>query len=866
MVAVASAAILALLRGGERLFLRGGRAPSTAGGLRERSASGLPQPAGYERGRFFNMAGLSCPGLDGHLRDGVVWQCDMYSEAWKSMVLEEAASVYGVHEPSAAQKAELMAAGTCIFQVGLDEVPGSDTRVRGMFPVVSDGVGRKFLERRRGEQSGGAVISITHPDVDLVAQAHIVSVDTRGSRGQGVLELQLAQADVSAVLKVDGVVRVDMQHSWVSATRQTEALDKFCAQAGAFPEPTRLQYLVCGKVGTTLERREVNKHVLPHHGKLETIHAALRGRERFNDSQKYAVEATMRNIVTLIQGPPGSGKTSVVSLIIALHSRTPGDAPGSPAVVHASGSPLLIDASGSPVLVAAPSNAGADNALQRHVLMPEASVGRYGNVETIDQGSMQYSLQRYSENKEGTAVNSKARKRRRKAMCQRVHQLSAVFGTLEMAAMLSHPDVLPLEVGLVVIDEAAQATEPLCIIPINYLAEQGHLALVGDHMQLPPTVLCEAVKDKGLERSMFERLFHAGGCHTIVLSEQYRMRQQLWSWPNDAFYMGGVATARMAERRDPVLGLPWDTPLAFVDVRGREERPRNGTSYRNEREAQLALELALRAITGGSVKAQEIAILTPYAAQNACITQIKARDARLSAVVVHDIDGFQGQERDFIVVSFVRSNSRCEAGFVDNSNRVNVILTRARRGLAVLGNEATLRSCTTSGLARFLAWTRDQNVAYVHRDGHYEVAKPGDYAAPPDSGHEGSGVHSKVAKQPREAIPTVWSFAAVCRRSPGVEAVVATMQEECVALSKSIPFLAALAKMISLPAHRDTMVASADLSPFEWDRKAWSREHFFASVGLALDPGNAVLAAALWALMAVAEASAVCRNRFLRVA
>ena len=135
---------------------------------------------------------------------------------------------------------------------------------------------------------------------------------------------------------------------------------------------------------------------------------------------------------------------------------------------------------------------------------------------------------------------------------------------------------------------------------------------------------------------MFERLFHAGGCKVIVLSQQYRMRQQLWSWPNDAFYLGGVETAKSAESRYPVLGLPWHTPLAFVDVQSREERPLNGRSVLNKLEARLVVHLVRRAIRGGYVSSQGIAIHTPYAAQCAYITRLVALDDSLSGVTVRD--------------------------------------------------------------------------------------------------------------------------------------------------------------------------------------------------------------------------------------
>ena len=90
----------------------------------------------------------------------------------------------------------------------------------------------------------------------------------------------------------------------------------------------------------------------------------------------------------------------------------------------------------------------------------------------------------------GKAKNNKAKKKRRRVAFERALELAAVFGTLEMASTLSHSDVPPLLADLVVIDEAGQATEPLCLIPMTLLAEEGHVALVGDHMQLPPTVLC----------------------------------------------------------------------------------------------------------------------------------------------------------------------------------------------------------------------------------------------------------------------------------------------------------------------------------------------------------------------------------------
>ena len=170
---------------------------------------------------------------------------------------------------------------------------------------------------------------------------------------------------------------------------------------------------------------------------------------------------------------------------------------------------------------------------------------------------------------------------------------------------------------------------------------------------------------------------------------------------------------------------------------------------------------------------------------------------------------------------------------------------------------ADLRHCATSGLARFMPFAPERGGARVHRDGRYGVADPGAYEAPPVAGDEDSGAHSDVAWKAnplRDAVPRLWSLAVISRRTPGIESVVRSMQQEGLALSRSLPFVAALARMISLPAHRHSVVAVSNMSPFEWDQKAWSRENVFASEGLALDPGNAVWGAALWGLMVVTEA------------
>ena len=398
------------------------------------------------------MAGLSCPDLDGTLRDGVAWQCEMYA----------AEEVYGPYAPSAAEKDDVWASGGCIFDVTFTPVDGSTTRVLARFPTPGCDVGRKFLDRTPGDQAAVALISATHPDLDVVARAFFVSLDTDTDRRQGALVLELSKAGASAVLEVDDALRVDMQAQWVSLQRQTEALDWFCRPSCSFSHPNRAQFLVCAKAGTNQQRQVVNDHQVGDSRELQTMLAAWPAREPLNEFQKRAVTATLRHVVTLIQGPPGSGKTSVVSAMIKAHSRSPGAA------------------SGPPVLVSAPSNAGADNALQRYVNMFADGVGRYGPTENIGKANKPYSLGSFAEHAGPMGKNDRAKKKRRKIAFERALELSAIFGTLEMASTLWRSDAQPLLAKLVVIDEAGQATEPMSVIAMNLLAETGHLALVGD--------------------------------------------------------------------------------------------------------------------------------------------------------------------------------------------------------------------------------------------------------------------------------------------------------------------------------------------------------------------------------------------------
>ena len=156
----------------------------------------------------------------------------------------------------------------------------------GRFPASVADVGKLILDRPRGEQARTAVIRKTHPEVDSVFSAQIESLTT-GS-GNGSVLLNLSAEGVAAVLReVDGVLRVDVETSWVSLMRLTAELDTITQQQGEPPQPktTRLQYLLCGKVGATADSFNVNTHDVQRSRSVRSALDACGGREQFNASQ-----------------------------------------------------------------------------------------------------------------------------------------------------------------------------------------------------------------------------------------------------------------------------------------------------------------------------------------------------------------------------------------------------------------------------------------------------------------------------------------------------------------------------------------------------------------------------------------------------
>lgn len=253
-----------------------------------------------------------------------------------------------------------------------------------------------------------------------------------------------------------------------------------------------------------------------------------------------------------------------------------------------------------------------------------------------------------------------------------------IFCTLASAGA----GILKKSVGQIddlIVDEAAASSEPELYIPFHFRPER--LLAVGDPKQLPATVLSRTAGERGLDKSLHERLMYDSGYPHIMLDTQYRMKPELSRFPSKYFYGGRVLDGSnvVSQNSSGPLLLEGQS-YSFLQVNGLEKQSRSG-SYENYAEAQAVVNLvqqASRQMSGRWQSADRIRIITFYVAQVTLIKRLLYR-CRLSDVLVATVDSSQGSEADIVIVSFVRShgNSKNESvGFLTDDRRMNVALTR----------------------------------------------------------------------------------------------------------------------------------------------------------------------------------------------
>ncbi|XP_069660508.1 DNA-binding protein SMUBP-2 isoform X2 [Haliaeetus albicilla] len=251
---------------------------------------------------------------------------------------------------------------------------------------------------------------------------------------------------------------------------------------------------------------------------------------------------------------------------------------------------------------------------------------------------------------------------------------------------------------LVVIDECAQALEASCWIP---LLKAPKCILAGDHKQLPPTIISHKAAAKGLSLSLMERLIERYGEKIVkMLTMQYRMHQTIMQWASSEMYSGRL-TAHPSVAQHLLKDLPGVTsteettiPLLLIDTAGCglfELEVEDEQSKGNPGEVQLA-GLHIQALVEAGVKAKDIAVVAPYNLQVDMLREHLCH--RYPELEIKSVDGFQGREKEAVILSFVRSNRKGEVGFLAEDRRINVAVTRARRHVAVICDTRTVSNQT----------------------------------------------------------------------------------------------------------------------------------------------------------------------------
>ena len=426
--------------------------------------------------------------------------------------------------------------------------------------------------------------------------------------------------------------------------------------------------------------------------------------EGLNAQQQNAADAVWsRAPLTLLHGPPGTGKTKTL-------------------VTSVSG----LVAGGEKILAAAPSNMAVDVLVERlgaaglnvvrvghpmrvseHVLERtlDAQVQRqpeFGRVVKTRQEAEQRQREadRYvrnfgSEQREARrAARAEARALRKEAEELEAYLSEKVIREADVvcATLVGCDDrrLRGVEFDVAVVDEAAQALPPATLIPMR---RASRLVLCGDPCQLPPTVKSQG--GRVLEKTMLERLIDVHPERTTMLEVQHRMHEAIMSAGNAHFYKGRLQ-AHEAVAHATLEGVrPW----LWVDTAGcgfEERRSEEGGSVSNREEAGFALDRAAEWLQNHP--AMTLGIVAPYAAQVELLRDlwhqrmVAGEVPAQAKVTIHTVDGFQGQERDGMIVSMTRSNDRGEVGFLQESRRIHVAQTRAKHACMLVGDSATLSS------------------------------------------------------------------------------------------------------------------------------------------------------------------------------
>jgi ATP-dependent RNA/DNA helicase IGHMBP2 len=427
--------------------------------------------------------------------------------------------------------------------------------------------------------------------------------------------------------------------------------------------------------------------------------------EKLNDSQKMAVKSMVENEnLSIIHGPPGTGKTTTLLEGI-----------------------LQLIAKGEKVLVSAPSNTAVDN-LARGLIGFDVNILRVGNTTKVDETVFPYTTEgKMAESKQQKEIKKlkiraeelrkmanqykrnfgKSEREQRNLLLKEVKNIRKEIRDLrnyyEEQLFDQAKVILGTPIGLndfiskgqqfdtLVLDEAGQCIETLAWVLFPHA---NKWVLAGDHLQLPPLVFSDEAARLGFNKSILEYCF-INTTNVYFLNTQYRMRKSIADFSSNYFYNGELTT--------PDYLQDVAVHISFFDTAGagfEEEKGGDGSSLMNQGE----LGIVQKIIDSEKLKLSTIAFISPYSGQVGM-----AKAAFSKEVVISTIDSFQGQEKEIVILSLVRSNDESKIGFLADYRRMNVALTRAKEQLFVIGDSSTIGN--DPFYARFLEYI-DKNNSY----------------------------------------------------------------------------------------------------------------------------------------------------------
>lgn len=429
-----------------------------------------------------------------------------------------------------------------------------------------------------------------------------------------------------------------------------------------------------------------------------------------NEVQQTAVDQILRATdLAIVHGPPGTGKTT--TLVQAIKA--------------------LIKQDHQQILVVAPSNTAVD-LLSEKLADEGLNVLRVGNPArvserltalTLDSKMSEHSSMKEMKNLKKQANEyknlahkykrnfGKAEQEQRRALFSEAHKIMKEVGNTEqyiiddlvtkaqvITATLvgsNHYTVRNRHFHTVVIDEAGQALEPACWIPV---LKAEKVIFAGDHCQLSPTVKSNVAAKNGLSTTLLEKCVSLHPEAVVLLEEQYRMNEQIMGYSSRVFYEDKMkAHVSVATR----ILMDGEAPVEFVDTAGCGfEEKLEGTSTTNPEEGVFLMKHLTQLVNKvkdsgvALVDFPSIAVISPYKQQVYLLKELLLNTPELMVyadkIAVNTIDSFQGQERDIVYIGLTRSNSEGVIGFLADVRRMNVAITRAKKKLVVIGDSATL--------------------------------------------------------------------------------------------------------------------------------------------------------------------------------